>query len=406
MKTNRIVFLLSSALLLAACGEGANSSSNSSNPPVESTTSSSVSSSSTSSVSSSNNPSSSSPSSESSSTSFSWEHRSSSIDGTEITKVIYQRPAKKAFEDALDAIPNLDEIGALSQNGRGYIQMTGENYSLNLPTNSGSSEETHTFSGDALYILSDVEVLFGLKGMKGGNSKQMNGYGAMGGEVDYVYNGTIDGTSKADEGKKGFGAFAYLQNDIFYLDGSQSIQPGESLFGDPKVCFNVTDTVAYMKDLIQDTIGSSSSESSSTTSKFEYSATTITMLLKTISDKETYYKMNNGDYSVHFTLNYGSIYDLIDMGAEKSEDLAKLRDKLPAPEKVDLTRSDLYFTYNEAKIYFCGVDFEGTILEDHYTTSFAFQNDAGFVYGQDVTVLPPSDTSSYVDITPKKKENA
>ncbi len=405
MKTNRIVLLLSSALLLAACGEDVDSSSNSSNQPVESTTASSFSSDSTASSSHSSSTPYSTPSSESSSSSFVWEHSSSSIDGTEITKEIYKRPAKKAFEDALDAIPNLDEIGALSQNGRGYIQMTGDNYSLNIPTNSGSSEETHVFSGDALYILSDVEVLFGLKGMKSSDSKQMNGYGAMGGEVDYSYRGNVDGTEKSDKGNKGFGAFAYLQNDTFYLDGSQSIKPGESLLGDPKICFNVTDTVAYMKDLIQETIGSSSSESSSPF-EFQYSATMVTTLLKTISDKQTYYKMNNGDYSVHYTLNYGSIYDLIAMGAEKSEDLAKLLDKLPAPEKVDLTRSNLYFTYSEAKIYFCGVDFEGAIFEDRYTTNFAFQNDAGFVYGQDVTVLAPTDTSTYVDVTPKKKENA
>ena len=56
----------------------------------------------------------------------------------------------------------------------------------------------------------------------------------MGGELDYVYNGSVDGISKSDKGTKGFGAFAYLQNDIFYLDGSQSIKPGESLLGDPK----------------------------------------------------------------------------------------------------------------------------------------------------------------------------
>lgn len=405
MKTNRIVFLLSSALLLAACGESTEPSSSSSNSPAESTTASSISSDSAASSVPSSSTSSSTPSSESTSTSFTWEHSSSSVDGTEITKEIYKRPAKKAFEDALDAIPALDEIGALSQNGRGYIQMTGDNYVLNIPTNSGSSEETHTFSGDALYVLSDVEVLFGLKGMKSRDSKKMNGYGAMGGEVDYVYNGSVDGTSKSDKGTKGFGAFAYLQNDIFYLDGSQSIKPGESLLGSPKVCLNVTETVAYMKDLIQENIGSSSSESSSPF-QFKYSATMVTTLLKTISDKQTYYKMNNGDYSVHYTLNYGSIYDLIAMGAEKSEDLAKLLKKLPAPEKVDLTRSNLYFTYNEAKIYFCGVDFEGTVLEDHYTTNFAFQNDAGFVYEQDVTVLAPTDTSTYVDVTPKKKENA
>lgn len=405
MKTNRIVFLLSSAFLLAACGEGADSSSSSSNSPAESTTASSISSDSAASSVPSSSTFSSTPSSESTSTSFTWEHSSSSVDGTEITKEIYKRPAKKAFEDALDAIPALDEIGALSQNGRGYIQMTGDNYSLNIPTNSGSSEETHTFSGDALYVLSDVEVLFGLKGMKSRDSKKMNGYGAMGGEVNYVYNGSVDGTSKSDKGTKGFGAFAYLQNDIFYLDGSQSIKPSESLLGNPKICLNVTETVAYMKDLIQENIGSSSSESSSPL-EFKYSATTVTTLLKTISDKQTYYKMNNGDYSVHYTLNYGSIYDLIAMGAEKSEDLTKLLNKLPAPEKVDLTRSNLYFTYSEAKIYFCGVDFEGTVLEDHYTTNFAFQNDAGFIYGQDVTVLAPTDTSTYVDVTPKKKENA
>lgn len=405
MKTNRIAFLLSSALLLAACGEGADSSSSSSNPPAESTTTSSISSDSIASSVPSSSTSSSTPSSESTSTSFTWEHSSSSIDGTEITKPIFVRDARKLFEAALNAIPNLDEIGALSQNGRGYIQMTGDNYALNIPTNSGSSEETHTFSGDALYVLSDVEVLFGLKGMKSRDSKKMNGYGAMGGEVDYVYNGSVDGTSKSDKGTKGFGAFAYLQNDIFYLDGSQSIKPGESLLGSPKVCLNVTETVAYMKDLIQENIGSSSSKSSSPF-EFKYSATMVTTLLKTISDKQTYYKMNNGDYSVHYTLNYGSIYDLIAMGAEKSEDLAKLLNKLPAPEKVDLTRSNLYFTYSEAKIYFCGVDFEGTVLEDHYTTNFAFQNDAGFIYGQDVTVLAPTDTSTYVDVTPKKKENA
>lgn len=405
MKTNRIVFLLSSALLLAACGESTEPSSSSSNSPAESTTASSISSDSAASSVPSSSTSSSTPSSESTSTSFTWEHSSSSVDGTEITKEIYKRPAKKAFEDALDAIPALDEIGALSQNGRGYIQMTGDNYVLNIPTNSGSSEETHVFSGDALYVLSDVEVLFGLKGMKSRDSKKMNGYGAMGGEVDYVYNGSVDGTSKSDKGTKGFGAFAYLQNDIFYLDGSRSIKPGESLLGSPKVCLNVTETVAYMKDLIQENIGSSSFESSSPF-QFKYSATMVTTLLKTISDKQTYYKMNNGDYSVHYTLNYGSIYDLIAMGAEKSEDLAKLLKKLPAPEKVDLTRSNLYFTYNEAKIYFCGVDFEGTVLEDHYTTNFAFQNDAGFVYEQDVTVLAPTDTSTYVDVTPKKKENA
>lgn len=405
MKTNRIVFLLSSALLLAACGEGADSSSSSSNPPAESTTASSISSDSATSSVPSSSSTSSTPSSESTSTSFTWEHSSSSVDGAEIKKEFYKRPAKKAFEDALDAIPALGEIGALSQNGRGYIQMTGDNYALNIPTNSGSSEETHVFSGDALYVLSDVEVLFGLKGMKSRDSKQMNGYGAMGGEVDYVYNGSVDGTSKSDKGTKGFGAFAYLQNDIFYLDGSQTIKPGESLLGNPKICFNVTETVAYMKDLIQENIGSSSSESSSPF-QFKYSATMVTTLLKTISDKQTYYKMNNGDYSVHYTLNYGSIYDLIAMGAEKSEDLTKLLNKLPAPEKVDLTRSNLYFTYNEAKIYFCGIDFEGTVLEDHYTTNFAFQNDAGFIYGQDVTVLAPTDTSTYVDVTPKKKENA
>lgn len=405
MKTNRIVFLLSSALLLAACGESTEPSSSSSNSPAESTAASSISSDSAASSVPSSSTSSSTPSSESTSTSFTWEHSSSSVDGTEITKEIYKRPAKKAFEDALDAIPALDEIGALSQNGRGYIQMTGDNYSLNIPTNSGSSEETHTFSGDALYVLSDVEVLFGLKGMKSRDSKKMNGYGAMGGEVNYVYNGSVDGTSKFDKGTKGFGAFAYLQNDIFYLDGSQSIKPSESLLGNPKICFNVTETVAYMKDLIQENISSSSSESSSPL-EFKYSATMVTTLLKTISDKQTYYKMNNGDYSVHYTLNYGSIYDLIAMGAEKSEDLTKLLNKLPAPEKVDLTRSNLYFTYSEAKIYFCGVDFEGTVLEDHYTTNFAFQNDAGFIYGQDVTVLAPTDTSTYVDVTPKKKENA
>lgn len=405
MKTNRIVFLLSSALLLAACREGTEPSSSSTYPPAESSTTSAVSSDSASSSAPSGSTSSSTPSSESTSTSFTWEHSSSSIDGTEITKEIYKRPAKKAFEDALDAIPALDEIGSLSQNGRGYIQMTGDNYALNIPTNSGSSEETHVFSGDALYVLSDVEVLFGLKGMKSHDSKKMNGYGAMDGEVDYVYNGSVDGISKSDKGTKGFGAFAYLQNDIFYLDGSQSIKPGESLLGNPKVCFNVTETVAYMKDLIQETIGPSSSESSSPF-EFKYSATMVTTLLKTISDKQTYYKMNNGDYSVHYTLNYGSIYDLIAMGAEKSEDLKKILNKLPTPEKVDLTRSNLYFTYSEAKIYFCGVDFEGTILEDHYTTNFAFQNDAGFVYGQDVTVLAPTDTSTYVDLTPKKKENA
>ncbi len=405
MKTNRIVFLLSSALLLAACGESTEPSSSSSNSPAESTAASSISSDSAASSVPSSSTSSSTPSSESTSTSFTWEHSSSSVDGTEITKEIYKRPAKKAFEDALDAIPALDEIGALSQNGRGYIQMTGDNYVLNIPTNSGSSEETHVFSGDALYVLSDVEVLFGLKGMKSRDSKKMNGYGAMGGEVDYVYNGSVDGTSKSDKGTKGFGAFAYLQNDIFYLDGSQSIKPSESLLGNPKICFNVTETVAYMKDLIQENISSSSSESSSPL-EFKYSATMVTTLLKTISDKQTYYKMNNGDYSVHYTLNYGSIYDLIAMGAEKSEDLTKLLNKLPAPEKVDLTRSYLYFTYSEAKIYFCGVDFEGTVLEDHYTTNFAFQNDAGFIYGQDVTVLAPTDTSTYVDVTPKKKENA
>lgn len=405
MKTNRIVFLLSSALLLAACGEGPDSSSSSSNPPAESTAASSISSDSIASSVPSTSTSSSTPSSESASTSFTWEHSSSSVDGTEITKPIFVRDARKLFEAALDAIPNLDEIGALSQNGRGYIQMTGDNYALNIPTNSGSSEETHTFSGDALYVLSDVEVLFGLKGMKSRDSKKMNGYGAMGGEVDYVYNGSVDGTSKSDKGTKGFGAFAYLQNDIFYLDGSQSIKPGESLLGSPKVCLNVTETVAYMKDLIQENIGSSSSKSSSPF-EFKYSATMVTTLLKTISDKQTYYKMNNGDYSVHYTLNYGSIYDLIAMGAEKSEDLTKLLNKLPAPEKVDLTRSNLYFTYSEAKIYFCGVDFEGTVLEDHYTTNFAFQNDAGFIYGQDVTVLAPTDTSTYFDVTPKKKENA
>lgn len=405
MKTNRIVFLLSSALLLAACGESTEPSSSSSNSPAESTSASSISSDSAASSVPSSSTSSSTPSSESTSTSFTWEHSSSSVDGTEITKEIYKRPAKKAFEDALDVIPALDEIGALSQNGRGYIQMTGDNHVLNIPTNSGSSEETHTFSGDALYVLSDVEVLFGLKGMKSRDSKKMNGYGAMGGEVNYVYNGSVDGTSKSDKGTKGFGAFAYLQNDIFYLDGSQSIKPSESLLGNPKICFNVTETVAYMKDLIQENISSSSSESSSPL-EFKYSATMVTTLLKTISDKQTYYKMNNGDYSVHYTLNYGSIYDLIAMGAEKSEDLAKLLNKLPAPEKVDLTRSNLYFTYNEAKIYFCGVDFEGTVLEDHYTTNFAFQNDAGFIYGQDVTVLAPTDTSTYVDVTPKKKENA
>lgn len=405
MKTNRIVFLLSSALLLAACGESTEPSSSSSNSPAESTTASSISSDSAASSVPSSSASSSTPSSESTSTSFTWEHSSSSVDGTEITKEIYKRPAKKAFEDALDAIPALDEIGALSQNGRGYIQMTGDNYSLNIPTSSGSSEETHVFSGDALYVLSDVEVLFGLKGMKSRDSKKMNGYGAMGAEMDYVYSGSVDGTSKSDKGTKGFGAFAYLQNDIFYLDGSQSIKPGESLLGSPKVCLNVTETVAYMKDLIQETIGSSSSESSSPF-EFKYSATMVTTLLKTISDKQTYYKMNNGDYSVHYTLNYGSIYDLIAMGAEKSEDLGKLLNKLPAPEKVDLTRSNLYFTYSEAKIYFCGVDFEGTVLEDHYTTNFAFQNAAGFIYGQDVPVLAPTDTSTYVDVTPKKKENA
>ncbi len=405
MKTNRIVFLLSSAFLLAACGEGADSSSSSSNSPAESTTASSISSDSAASSVPSSSTFSSTPSSESTSTSFTWEHSSSSVDGTEITKEIYKRSAKKAFEDALDAIPALDEIGALSQNGRGYIQMTGDNYVLNIPTNSGSSEETHTFSGDALYVLSDVEVLFGLKGMKSRDSKKMNGYGAMGGEVNYVYNGSVDGTSKSDKGTKGFGAFAYLQNDIFYLDGSQSIKPSESLLGNPKICLNVTETVAYMKDLIQENISSSSSESSSPL-EIKYSATMVTTLLKTISDKQTYYKMNNGDYSVHYTLNYGSIYDLIAMGAEKSEDLTKLLNKLPAPEKVDLTRSNLYFTYSEAKIYFCGVDFEGTVLEDHYTTNFAFQNDAGFIYGQDVTVLAPTDTSTYVDVTPKKKENA
>lgn len=405
MKTNRIVFLLSSALLLAACGESTEPSSSSSNSPAESTAASSISSDSAASSVPSSSTSSSTPSSESTSTSFTWEHSSSSVDGTEITKEIYKRPAKKAFEDALDAIPALDEIGALSQNGRGYIQMTGDNYVLNIPTNSGSSEETHTFSGDALYVLSDVEVLFGLKGMKSRDSKKMNGYGAMGGEVNYVYNGSVDGTSKSDKGTKGFGAFAYLQNDIFYLDGSQSIKPSESLLGNPKICFNVTETVAYMKDLIQENISSSSSESSSPL-EFKYSATMVTTLLKTISDKQTYYKMNNGDYSVHYTLNYGSIYDLIAMGAEKSEDLTKLLNKLPAPEKVDLTRSNLYFTYSEAKIYFCGVDFEGTVLEDHYTTNFAFQNDVGFIYGQDVTVLAPTDTSTYVDVTPKKKENA
>lgn len=405
MKTNRIVFLLSSALLLAACGESTEPSSSSSNSPAESTTASSISSDSAASSVPSSSTSSSTPSSESTSTSFTWEHSSSSVDGTEITKPIFVRDARKLFEAALDAVPNLDEIGALSQNGRGYIQMTGDNYVLNIPTNSGSSEEKHTFSGDALYVLSDVEVLFGLKGMKSHDSKKMNGYGAMGGEVDYVYNGSVDGTSKSDKGTKGFGAFAYLQNDIFYLDGSQTIKPGESLLGNPKICFNVTETVAYMKDLIQENIGSSSSESSSPF-QFKYSATMVTTLLKTISDKQTYYKMNNGDYSVHYTLNYGSIYDLIAMGAEKSEDLTKLLNKLPAPEKVDLTRSNLYFTYSEAKIYFCGVDFEGTVLEDHYTTNFAFQNDAGFVYGQDVTVLAPTDTSTYVDVTPKKKENA
>ncbi len=405
MKTNRIVFLLSSALLLAACGESTEPSSSSSNSPAESTAASSISSDSAASSVPSSSTSSSTPSSESTSTSFTWEHSSSSVDGTEITKEIYKRPAKKAFEDALDAIPALDEIGVLSQNGRGYIQMTGDNYVLNIPTNSGSSEETHVFSGDALYVLSDVEVLFGLKGTKSRDSKKMNGYGAMGGEVNYVYNGSVDGTSKSDKGTKGFSAFAYLQNDIFYLDGSQSIKPSESLLGNPKICFNVTETVAYMKDLIQETIGSSSSESSSPF-EFKYSATMVTTLLKTISDKQTYYKMNNGDYSVHYTLNYGSIYDLIAMGAEKSEDLTKLLNKLPAPEKVDLTRSNLYFTYSEAKIYFCGVDFEGTVLEDHYTTNFAFQNDAGFIYGQDVTVLAPTDTSTYVDVTPKKKENA
>lgn len=172
MKTNRIVFLLSSALLLAACREGTEPSSSSTNPPAESSTTSAVSSDSASSSSPSSSTSSSTPSSESTSTSFTWEHSSSSIDGTEITKEIHKRPAKKAFEDALDAIPALDEIGSLSQNGRGYIQMTGDNYALNIPTNSGSSEETHVFSGDALYVLSDVEVLFGLKGMKSHDSKK------------------------------------------------------------------------------------------------------------------------------------------------------------------------------------------------------------------------------------------
>ena len=404
MKTSHIVFLLSSALLLASCQEGGNSSSTSSNPPYDPSSSESIASTSSSSTSSSSSPSSSSPSSESSSTSFTWEHSSSSIDGEELIRELHKRPAKKAFEDALDALPSINEVGALSQNGRGYIQMSGKDYSLSIPTPGSSSEETHVFSGEALYILSDIEVLFGIKGLESRDSKKMNGYGAIGGAVDYSYSGSVDGVSKSEKGNKGFGAFGYLQNDVFYLDGSQSLNPGGSLLGDPKISFNVTETVDYLKDMIRENAGTSSSETSSAP---QYSPALITTFLKAISDKEAYYKMNNGDYSVLYTLNYGSLYDLISMAAEKSEGLTKLRDKLPAPEKVDLTRSNLYFTYSEAKIYFCGVDFEGSVLEENYTTIFAFQNDAGFVYGNDVTVLPFSDdASSYVDVTPKKKENA